>query len=113
MDMLGLRMEEIILFFATGYFWVMHDEPKPKSDPKKLPPIETTWEVAAEYLVPFMRGKGYVMEIREGSLLSWLGTREVVNLDGPPNVFYAEIKNDNLALAACEAFMEVNLNADQ
>ena len=69
-----------------------------------LPPIETSWEVCAEYLVPFMRGNNYHWYIpapRRGEPIKfiWVTGRNSE----------AEIHNDNIALAACKAFMEVEI----
>ena len=79
-----------------GYRWL-----SPNGDYyKELPPIETTWEVCAEYLVPFMREKhcDYLYD----SCFEW------ENGDGH-TIGSAEIHNDNIALTACKAFMEVEI----
>ena len=80
---------------------------------KELPPISSTWEDCAKYLVPFMRGKGF----------NW-GTEYGAPMGGGPydgqqlHEFYWHhtgkfvtvfIENDNIAFAACKAFMEVEL----
>jgi len=65
----------------------------------ELPPIDSQWEVTAKYLVPFMREKGYEYDISgAGSYFGWEEST------------YAEIKNDNIAEAACKAFIEVSLD---
>lgn len=77
----------------------------------ELPPIETSWEVCAKYLVPWMRERGFGYEImvyndKLGHYFFWYG--QVVNGEFQDRC-RAEIQNDNLALAACEAFMEVEI----
>ena len=71
----------------------------------ELPPIETTWEVTAKYLVPFMLEKGYGYEIdmepSDGYLFYWSSSAQ----DAASGL----IINHDHALAACEAFMEVEL----
>ena len=73
----------------------------------KLPPISSSWEVCAEYLVPFMREREfyYFVSYMSGSdfpFFSW--EHEDLNM-----IRQIKIKNDNIALAACEAFMEIKL----
>jgi len=65
-----------------------------------LPVLEEQWEVCAKYLVPFMylRNCDYIF----GSRFEW------ENMDGH-TIGSAEIKDDNIAEAACKAFMEVEL----
>jgi len=72
----------------------------------ELPPISSSWEVCAKYLVPFMREKGWEF-ICEGKYTDNKDYRQA----GWENTYIAgvAIKDDNLALAACEAFMEVKL----
>ena len=82
---------------------------KDKSDGgyfQELPPLEITWEVCAEFLVPFMREKGFDYQI-----VIWPTDMEVFKFGNLlKNISYhAEIKDDNIALAACKAFMEVEL----
>jgi len=80
----------------------------------ELPPIDSSWEVCAKYLVPFMREKGYEYNIKSHSThcnqksFEWLelGTTEDMILC----VTSAEIIDDKLPEAACKAFMEVNLD---
>ena len=72
----------------------------------KPPPIETTWEVTAQYLVPFMREKGYQYECGDLDGVFSFWWFDEINGYGHKK---AEIKDDNLALAACEAFMEVEI----
>ena len=86
---------------------------KDKSDGgyfQELPPIETSWEVCVEYLVPFMRERGIKWDIvnsrrpNTGRLFCWREKSTAEFLDKG-----LEIHNDNIALAACEAFMEVEM----
>ena len=73
---------------------------------KELPPISSSWEVCAEYLVPFMGGKGYEWTAQgfkqDSNVMHFLWW-------GDEDSSCAKIKDDNIALAACEAFMEVIL----
>ena len=83
--------------------------------PLLLPPIETSWEVCAKYLVPFMRERGY----------SWTATvyqfSDRLHSDfhfewwheTKTTVYESDIKDDNIAEAACKAFMEVELERDK
>jgi len=76
-----------------------------------LPPIETSWEVCTEYLVSFMDNKGWKYRLEDNKFV-W-ARKEL------PHYTYADygiqfavtetIKNDNIALAACQAFMEVEI----
>lgn len=70
-----------------------------------LPKIETDWQVTAQYLVPFMREKGFVYAIEESHFI-WI----YVGCDNS-DISPIEIKiiDNNLPLAACKAFMEVEL----
>ena len=73
-----------------------------------LPPIETSWEVCAEYLVPFMREKGWGLHISisEGDQESYFNWGRN---DKPPFAVGVDIVDDNIPLATCKAFMEVKL----
>lgn len=73
----------------------------------ELPPIETDWQVTAQYLLPFMRGKGFGYELLENEsgikvYFHWM-PRHIHS-----GCSTSEIINDNIALAACQAFLEVN-----
>jgi len=72
----------------------------------QLPPIDEQWEVTAKYLVPFMRL--YEYNISGGDDFNWVLISER-KYDEPLSSGYAEIKDDNIAEAACKAFMEVEL----
>lgn len=70
----------------------------------KVPPISSSWEVCAKWLVPFMGDNGYQYDI-------WTVAKSI-------KIYYfrwdtqntpTEIKDDNIAEAACKAFMEVEL----
>ena len=75
--------------------------------PLLLPPISSVWEVCAEFLVAFMRGNGYRYRITTLGTFVW---EPIIKIKGDDCLApIAEIKNDNIALAACEAFMEVEL----
>ncbi len=69
-----------------------------------LPELSSQWEVTAKYLVAFIRERGFVYEIKI-PFFYWIN-RE---LDDNNRWHEAEIKDDNLAEAACKAFMEVEL----
>ena len=77
---------------------------------KPLPPIDSQWEVTARFLVPFMRQRGFNYCVdgyswKLGMRFNWQG-----QLEGQPyQESDAEIKDDNIAEAACKAFMEVEL----
>lgn len=75
-----------------------------KNNPARsyLPPLETSWEVCAEYLVPFMRERSWGYTAKDYSFM-WESKHNQQKWER------AEIQNDNIALAACQAFMEVNL----
>jgi len=66
-----------------------------------LPPIDSQWEVTAKYLVPFMMEKGWDYDIMYAKEFRWCHTDH--------DRLKAEIKDDNIAEAACKAFMEVEL----
>ena len=74
-----------------------------------LPSIETTWEVCAEYLVPFMMEKDQTYQVSnhyyEGMHFQW----GALDMNGYGPITMAEIINDNIALAACKSFLEVDL----
>lgn len=74
---------------------------------KELPPIDSQWEVTAKYLVPFMikRKSQYAITPHEGTYhFEW------VHSELDTTYGHAEIKDDNIAKAACKAFMEVSLD---
>jgi len=74
---------------------------------QELPPIDSQWEVTAKYLVPFMREKGYKYNLESDGYFWWVtknSRRMWIRDQGE------EIKDDNIAEAACKAFMEVELN---
>lgn len=72
------------------------------------PPIETSWEVCAEYLVPFMREKGWDYEIKREDYGGFSSHFEwTYGPDSSKHDINAKIINDNLALAACEAFLQI------
>jgi hypothetical protein len=93
----------------TSFWWTDHEM---NEHEEILPPIETTWEVCAKYLVPYMRGKCWSWSKQNsfsnacfpymGGSKEWFVWREL------KNPIKAEIINDNIARAACEAFLEVN-----
>ena len=71
-----------------------------------LPPVEISWEVCAEYLVAFMRDQNCEWAVSQnpmsiGKDFVWYGCQHGDKGE--------EIKDDNIALAACKAFMEVEL----
>ena len=72
----------------------------------ELPPIDSQWEITAKYLVPFMRDKGFDYQI-----VIWPTNMEVFKFGNLlKNISYhAIIKDDNIAEAACKAFMKVEL----
>lgn len=110
------------VFRKMGWEWIEPTVDTPVAEPywaydgkvqtldyEGFPPISSVWEVTAKYLVPFMRERGWLYEIRmdgQGNIaFAWQD-----NIDaGATEYIYAEIKNDDLALAACESFMEVEL----
>ena len=67
----------------------------------ELPPISSSWEVCAKFLVAFMRERGYTYYILTTGDFAWRRKDHYVVI--------AEIKDHDLALAACETFMEVKL----
>ena len=82
--------------------------------PKTLPPISSVWEVCAEFLGKFMRGKGW--EITIGLLLGAEGQqRKDYQLEfrwwqiGSLGTYkgHKVIHNHKIAEAACEAFMKI------
>ena len=75
--------------------------------PEELPPIETSWEVCAEFLVPFMRGEYYRYRITSLGTFAWEPILDIK--DDDCEAPKAEIHNDNIVLAACKAFIEVEL----
>ena len=88
--------------------WTFCEEPSPEL----LPPIETSWEVCAEYLVPWMRERGYTyfvldqqMDIDGTTCFHFGWDKKGMLCD------FTVIKNDNLPKAACEVFMDVALEA--
>ncbi len=81
----------------------------------ELPPISSSWEVCAKYLVPFMRERGFRYAIfachenRGPDLPEWYNCFRWVpemSLSGQKH-YDMEIKDDNIALAACQSFTEV------
>ena len=80
---------------------------------QNLPPIETDWQVTAEYLVKYMREKGWDYEIwqytkKEEMPKQFCWLQEPDN-NGMRSDTWHEIQNDNIAEAACRAFLEVEL----
>ena len=85
-------------------FWVAPDGPQ--AIYKELPPISSVWEVCAKFLVLFMAQKKYYYLIDNNPYMfrgkfHWRGPYE--------KSISAEIKNDDLAEAACKSFMEIKL----
>jgi len=70
---------------------------------RELPPIDSQWEVCAKYLAPFMREKDYEYHISKAGDFWWS--------DNGASQQFAIVEDDNIAKAACEAFMEVALEA--
>lgn len=86
------------------YNWAHPTIPKQLEE---LPPLETSWEVCAEYLVPWMRRKKYqplagVNDIGE-EFFRWFHEN---NFNVKREVL---MQGFNIPLAACQAFMEVEL----
>jgi len=73
---------------------------------KHLPPIDSQWEVTAKWLVPFMREKNWLYRVTSLGTFAWHNTPDFPD-DGIAHK--AEIKDDNIAEAACKTFMEVEL----
>jgi len=71
----------------------------------RLPPIDSQWEVCAKYLVPFMRERPGKWEWEV--FINMLGQKMFIWKD--IQAVGIIIKDDNIAEAACEAFMEVEL----
>ena len=67
------------------------------------PPISSSWEVCAEYLVPFMRERNYRYQITKTGDFWW---ESYSHKDEP---YGAEIIDHKISEAACKAFMEVEL----
>jgi len=108
--MLWTRKED---FNLNKYVWL---DPEGNSY-DELPDIDDEWEVTAKWLVAFMRGKecGYaVTPVDDIEVFAW-GDFKSSGVPGMEDVFYfnpikqVEIKDDNIAEAACKAFMEVEL----
>jgi len=78
-----------------------------------LPPIDSSWEVTAKYLVRFMREKGYEYNIKSHSTHCNQKSFEWLKLGTTEDMIFcvtsAEIIDDKLPEAACKAFMEVKL----
>ncbi len=77
---------------------------------KKLPPIETTWEETVR-LIKWMRKRGYDYIAHGYDNFSWGKVRTIIS---PPYKFMSIFKkvkiiDDNIAFAACKAFLEVEL----
>lgn len=87
------------------------DSPVKGDDPNALPPIETSWEVCAERLALFMKGKGWTYTIENHDLkkAGWKMYFVWWDYAGINGWEKKEIINDNIARAACEAFLEVEL----
>lgn len=70
----------------------------------KLPPIDSQWEVCAKYLEKFMQEKprSYSYHINDYCEFLWFD-------NNTGKKYKVEIKDDNIAQAACLAFMEVEL----
>lgn len=73
----------------------------------ELPPIDSQWEVTAKYLVPFMRERGWNYRITSLGTFAWEPLLRIYGEDAVAHK--TEIKDDNIAKAACLAFMEVEL----
>jgi len=96
-------------YFPKGNYWCG----------KEWPPIDSQWEVTAKYLVPFMREKknrngGYTYSIEPYvGLYGENEERHFMQFEWCHEDFgayTAKIKDDNIAEAACKAFMEVKLD---
>lgn len=71
----------------------------------ELPPIETSWEVCAEYLVPFLHGQyRYYIDWSLKTKSYWFSWQSTENASVE---YESEIQNNNIALAACQAFRMV------
>lgn len=77
-----------------------------------LPLIDSQWEVCAKYLVPFMRERLFDYDITNNPIplkrFRWGDIEDGVVCWNTK--WSAEIKDDNIAKAACEAFIEVSLD---
>jgi len=65
-----------------------------------LPPFSTDWN-ATKIVIKFMRERGYEYDI-EGGEFFWM-------YPSKPCTAYKKITDDNLPLAACEAFLQIDL----
>ena len=100
------------------YCWILNGQVISNSvhlekyrDSLTLPPVSSQWEVCAKYLVPFMRERGFDyhiqnFETRLGKYFCWHGqperSTEFQNRQ-------AKILRNDIAEAACKAFMELKL----
>lgn len=82
---------------------------------RKLPPIDSQWEITADYLVPFMQEKGYRYQI-EPACYSSKSPYAIhfqwgkIKSDGLWDTQFGFIAEDtHIAEAACKSFMEVKL----
>ncbi len=78
--------------------YTRHDDERWRA--RQLPPISSSWEVCAKYLVPFMREKGFWYSIYNTHFW-WMCENE--------KHIQAEIIDHKISEAACKAFMEVEL----
>ncbi len=103
---------------AGVFHWFAPNKSKLEDGFKELPPISSSWEVCAKFLGEFMEQKHYFYEIKyedDIEFFMW-GIFNDSGVPGMEDVFYfnyktkAEIINHGIAEAACEAFMEVELD---
>lgn len=101
-----LNNKQIAQEYARG-----KDE-KPPHLANSLPPISSSWEVCAKWLVPFMEEAGFSWVTRK--TLGWAATGSKMkyfvwdNTEQNTILEFVIVKND-IAEAACKAFMEVEL----
>lgn len=102
-DDLELREKVFRKMNRLAYFWTDEHLWSKGESAGHLPPIEKDWQVTAEYLVPFMRGRGWMYSVFFSGDFCW----EMQG--GKYQSSVTEITNDNIARAACEAFLRVEL----
>jgi len=116
---------------ANGRYWKINGDVIGKIFSKKymgsaaqsLPSIDSQWEVTAKWLVPFMRERGidwfisnrkhYSDETHCNEIFHWqVPLTDEAQLKAGYDVDWieAEIIENNIAEAACKAFMEVSLD---
>ena len=79
-----------------------------------LPPIELKWEVTVKYLVPFMKKIKWSRYTIKDNKFTWQMDSEIMPHWTDADLLIdtshsAEVKDDNIAFAACEAFMKLKL----